>query len=143
MAGVNFVLHAAGWLEGGLVSSYEKFLMDTDQLAMMQTMMNGIDLSENGQAMDAIRDVGPGAHFLGCDHTQANFEKAFFRSSIADNSTFEQWEAEGSLNAEARAADKVKEMLNDYEAPSIDPGVDESIREFIDRKKASLPDSNV
>ena len=143
MAGVNFVLHAAGWLEGGLVSSYEKFLMDTDQLAMMQTMMNGIDLSENGQAMDAIRDVGPGAHFLGCDHTQANFEKAFFRSSIADNSTFEQWEAEGSLNAEARTADKVKKMLNDYEAPSIDSGVDESIREFIDRKKASFPDSNV
>ena len=143
MAGVNFVLHAAGWLEGGLVSSYEKFLMDTDQLAMMQTMMNGIDLSENGQAMDAIRDVGPGAHFLGCDHTQANFETAFFRSSIADNSTFEQWEAEGSLNAEARAADKVKKMLNDYEAPSIDPSIDEAIREFIDRKKASFPDSNV
>ena len=117
--------------------------MDTDQLAMMQTMMNGIDLSENGQAMDAIRDVGPGAHFLGCDHTQVNFEKAFFRSSIADNSTFEQWEAEGSLNAEARTADKVKKMLNDYEAPSIDPAIDEAIREFIDRKKASFPDSNV
>jgi trimethylamine--corrinoid protein Co-methyltransferase len=143
MAGVNFVLHAAGWLEGGLVSSYEKFLMDTDQLAMMQTLMNGIDLSENGQAMNAIRDVGPGAHFLGCDHTQANFEDAFFRSSIADNATFEQWEAEGSKSAEVRTADKVKKMLLEYEAPDIDPGVDESIRDFIDRRKASFPDSNV
>ncbi len=143
MAGVNFVLHAAGWLEGGLVSSYEKFVMDADQLAMMQTMLSGIDLSENGQAMDAIREVGPGAHFLGCAHTQANFESAFFRSSIADNGTFEQWELEGSRDSQVRASALVKKMLADYEAPAIDPGVDESIRDYIDRRKASFPDSNV
>ena len=143
LAGVNFVLHAAGWLEGGLVSSYEKFVMDADQLAMMQTMLKGIDLSENGQAMDAIREVGPGAHYLGCAHTQANFESAFFRSSIADNSTFEQWQIEGSQETGTRAAGVVRRMLGDYQAPPIDPGVDESIRDYIDRRKASVPDSNI
>ncbi len=73
MGGVNFMLHAAGWLEGGLVSSYEKLVLDADQLGMMRVFAEGIDLSENGQAMDAIREVGPGKHFLGCAHTQANF----------------------------------------------------------------------
>src|SRR3546814_9667760 len=74
LAGTNFVLHGAGWLEGGLASGYEKFVMDTDQLGMMQKLSGGVDLSENGQALDAIREVGPGSHFLGCAHTQANFE---------------------------------------------------------------------
>jgi len=79
--GVNFMLHAAGWLEGGLVSSYDKFIMDCDQLAAQQKMAAGVDMSENGQAMDAIREVGPGSHYLGCEHTQANFETAFFAST--------------------------------------------------------------
>jgi trimethylamine---corrinoid protein Co-methyltransferase len=143
MAGVNFVLHAAGWMEGGLVSSYEKFVMDADQLAMMQTMLSGIDLSENGQAMDAIQEVGPGAHFLGCAHTRANFESAFFRSTIADNGTYEQWELEGSRDAAVRASGLVKKMLGEYEAPAIDPDVDESIRDYIARRKAGFPDSNI
>lgn len=142
LGGVNFVLHAAGWLEGGLVSSYEKFVMDADQLGMMRTMLEGIDLSENGQAMDAIREVGPGAHFLGCAHTQANFETAFFRSSIADNNTYEQWLAEGERDAATRAGVLVKRMLDEYEAPAIDPGVDEALVEFMTKKKAAFPDSN-
>ena len=100
-AGANFVLHAAGWMEGGLASSYEKFVMDTDQLGMMHVLAKGIDLSENGQAMEAFRQVGPGGHFLGCDHTQANFEQAFYRSFVADNNSVEQWEAEGRLDEAA------------------------------------------
>lgn len=143
MGGVNFVLHAAGWLEGGLVSSYEKFMMDADQCAMMRTMLEGVDLSENGQAMDAIREVGPGAHFLGCTHTQANFEKAFYRSSIADNTTFEQWESEGSRDTYQRSAALVKKTLAEYELPALDPAVDEALIEFMAKKKASFPDSNV
>ncbi|MBH69322.1 MAG: trimethylamine methyltransferase [Rhodospirillaceae bacterium] len=143
MAGVNFVLHAAGWLEGGLVTSYEKFIMDSDQLSMMQTLLKGIDLSENGQALSAIREVGPGAHFLGCGHTQENFENAFFRSLIADNGTFEQWQSEGSKSAETRASNIVKVRLGEYEAPAIDPGVDESIRDYIETRKSSFPDSNI
>jgi trimethylamine--corrinoid protein Co-methyltransferase len=142
-AGTNFVLHAAGWLEGGLASGYEKFVMDADQLGMMQVLAGGIDLSENGQALDAIREVGPGSHFLGCSHTQANFETAFYRSSIADNNSYEQWEAEGRQDAAQRANKLWKRMLQEYEAPEIDPAVDESIRAFIAKKKAAVPDSNV
>jgi len=143
LAGTNFVLHGAGWLEGGLASGYEKFVMDADQLGMMQVLAGGVDLSENGQALDAIREVGPGSHYLGCAHTQANFETAFYRSSIADNNSFEQWEAEGGLDAAQRANKVWKRLLADYEAPPIDPGVDEALVEFIAKKKAAFPDSNV
>ncbi len=141
LGGVNFVLHAAGWLEGGLVSSYEKFVMDADQLGMMQVLAKGYDLSENGQAMDAIREVGPGQHFLGCAHTQANFETAFYRSTVADNNSFEQWEAEGGLDTASRANALWKKMLADYEAPALDPAIDEALTEFIEKKKASMPDA--
>ena len=103
LAGVNFVLHTAGWLEGGLSMGYEKFVMDADQAGMMHTLLAGVDLSENGQALDAIREVGPGKHFLGCAHTQANFETAFYRSPLADNNSFEQWEAEGAQRHGASA----------------------------------------
>ncbi|MGE0845942.1 MAG: trimethylamine methyltransferase family protein [Flavobacteriaceae bacterium] len=141
LGGVNFVLHAAGWLEGGLVSSYEKFVMDADQCAAMQAMAAGVDLSENGQALDAIREVGPGSHFLGCAHTQANFETAFFRSVIADNNSFEQWEMEGSKDAFSRANERVRRMLASYEAPALDPAIDEALVDFMARKKAEFPDA--
>ncbi|HZP20632.1 MAG TPA: betaine--homocysteine S-methyltransferase [Bauldia sp.] len=140
-AGTNFVLHAAGWMEGGLASSYEKFVMDTDQLGMMHVLARGIDLSENGQGMAAFQQVAPGGHFLGCEHTQANFEKAFYRSIVADNNSVEQWEAEGRLDEAQRANALWKKMLAEYEAPAIDPGVDEALRAFIEQKKASMPDA--
>ncbi len=141
LAGVNFCLHGAGWLEGGLVSSYEKFVMDIDQLAMMQRFAQGIDLSTNGQAMDALHEVGPGSHFLGCAHTQANFETAFYRSSIADNNSFEQWEAEGAQDAATRANTIYKQMLKDYQAPALDPAIDEALLDFIKQRKDSMPDA--
>jgi trimethylamine--corrinoid protein Co-methyltransferase len=140
-AGANFVLHAAGWMEGGLASSYEKFVMDTDQLGMMHVLAKGVDLSDNGQALDAFREVGPGSHFLGSAHTQKNFESAFYRSFLADNNSVEQWEAEGRLDMAQRANKAWKKMLADYEAPPIDPGIDEALREFIEKKKASMADS--
>jgi len=141
MAGTNFVLHGAGWLEGGLVSSYEKFVMDCDQLAMMQRFAEGVDLSENGQALDALREVGPGSHFLGCAHTQANFQTAFYRSPLADNNSFEQWQAEGGKTIEERANALWKKWLADYEAPAIDPAIDEALQDFISWKKASMVDA--
>ncbi|MCY4150410.1 MAG: trimethylamine methyltransferase family protein [Gammaproteobacteria bacterium] len=142
LAGVNFVLHAAGWLEGGLVSGYEKLIMDADQLGMMGVFAGGYDLTENGQALRAIREVGPGSHYLGCEHTQDNFKTAFYRSSIADNNSFEQWELEGSLDATARANAIWKRMLNEYEAPPIDPAIDEALLEFIETRKSSFLDAN-
>jgi trimethylamine--corrinoid protein Co-methyltransferase len=141
LAGTNFVLHGAGWLEGGLVSSYEKFMMDIDQLGMAQRFAEGVDLSQNGQAMDAIREVGPGSHYLGCTHTQANFQTAFYRSIIADNNSYEQWLAEGERRADQRANELARRWLETYEAPPLDRGIEEGLKDFIARKKESVPDA--
>jgi len=143
LAGVNFVLHAAGWLEGGLAVGYEKLIMDADQLGMMAVFANGIDLSENGQALDAILTNEPGTHYLGTAHTLANFESAFYRSEIADNNSFEQWQEDGSLDANQRANAIWKRQLADYEAPPLDAATDEALLDFIARTKASMPDSDV
>jgi trimethylamine--corrinoid protein Co-methyltransferase len=143
LAGVNFVLHTAGWLEGGLAMGYEKFVMDVDQAGMFHTMLAGVDVSPNGQAMDAINEVGPGKHFLGCAHTQANFEDAFYRSPLADNNSFEQWDAEGALDMAQRANRQYKKMLEDYVEPPLDPAVDDALLDFMARRKAAAPDSNI
>ena len=143
MGGVNFMLHSAGWLEGGLAMGYEKFVIDADQCGLMAKFVGGVDLSENGQAMDAIREVGPGQHFLGTAHTYANFETAFARSEVANNDSFEQWEEDGSLDAAQRANGIWKQVLADYEAPAIDEAVDEALLDFIARRKDVLPDSFV
>jgi len=134
-AGVNFVLHAAGWQEGGLTLGFEKLVMDADQLGMMSVYAKGIDLSENGQAMEAFRTNPHGDHFLGNAHTLANFETAFHRSTIADNNSFEQWEAEGSRTAAMRANAQWKELLASYEPPPLDDAVDEALVEFIERRR--------
>ena len=138
LAGVNFMLHAAGWLEGGLSMGYEKFIMDVDQANMIAVLLKGVDLSENAQALDAIREVGPGSHFLGAAHTHANFETAFYRSNVADNNSFEQWQQDGSLDAARRANGIWKQMLSDYEQPPLDPAIDESLVEFMQRRKSEF-----
>jgi len=142
LAGVNFMLHTAGWLEGGLVMSYEKFVMDADQASMIDVLLSGVDLSENGQALDALREVGPGAHFLGSAHTQANFEAAFYRSKIADNNSFEQWEQDGSMDAAQRANLIWKKLLAEYEEPVLDPSIDEALLAFMAKRKAAMPDQD-
>ena len=140
LAGVNFMLHTAGWLEGGLAMGYEKFIMDADQAGMLAVLLDGVELSENSMAMDAFREIGPGGHFLGAAHTQANFESAFYRSEIADNNSFEQWEEEGSMDAAMRANSKWKQLLKEYEAPELDPAIDEALLEFIARRKSEFED---
>jgi trimethylamine--corrinoid protein Co-methyltransferase len=143
LAGVHFVLHVAGWLEGGLAMGYEKFILDADQAGAWHAFARGVDLSPNGQALDAIVANGPGQHFLGSAHTLANFETAFYRSTVADNNSFEQWELEGSRDAAERANATWKRQLAEYEPPPIDDAVDAELREWIERRKASFPDSNV
>ncbi len=140
MAGTNFVLHAAGWLEGGLAIGYEKFMLDNDQLGMMMVFAKGLDLSDNGQALDAIRENTPGNHFLGTAHTLANFENAFYRSETADNASFEQWTEDGALDAAQRANKLWKASLAAYEPPALDEAIDAELREFVDRRKEELPD---
>ena len=140
LGGVNFVLHAAGWLEGGLAIGYEKFVLDADQLGAMATLAKGLDLSENGLALDAIRANPPGQHHLGTAHTLANFETAFYRSTTADNASFEQWSEEGARDAAQRANAIWKSELAAYEAPPIDDAIDAELTDFVARRRAELPD---
>ena len=143
LAGVNFMLHSCGWLEGGLVSSYEKFVLDADQLGILHHLAKGVDVSENGQALDAIREVGPGGHYLGCDHTQRNFKDAFWRSEVADYKPFETWDEEGARDSATLAAARVKKLLSDYQQPAMDPGIAERLADFVARKKEAEPDSYI
>lgn len=141
LSGVNFMLHACGWLEGGLVSSYEKYVMDADQLGVLHRLAAGVDMSANGQGMDAIREVGPGGHYLGTAHTQANFKDAFWRTSVLDYKPFETWEEEGARDTATLAAARVQKMLGDYQAPDLDPALAEALHDYVARKKASMPDA--
>ena len=141
LAGVNFMLHACGWLEGGLVSSYEKFVMDADQLGTLHHLAKGIIMDENGQGMDAIREVGPGGHYLGCQHTQDNFKTAFWRSDLLDYKPFETWDEEGARDTQTLASIRVAKLLNDYQQPAIDPAIEAALRAYVEDKKASMPDA--
>jgi trimethylamine--corrinoid protein Co-methyltransferase len=142
MAGANFVLHSAGWLEAGLVMSYEKFVMDAEQCGAFHVIGRGMALDENGFAMDAFREVGPGSHFLGSAHTLRNYETAFFDFELSDNNSFEQWSQEGAHDILWRANHKWKAMLDAYQPPSLDPGKNEALLAFIAERKASMPDTN-
>ena len=139
LSGVNFMLHSAGWLEGGLVASFEKFVMDADQLGVLHKMAEGVDVSDDAQAMDAIREVGPGGHYLGCAHTQANFQTAFWRSDLLDYKPFETWAEEGERDTQALASARVAYLLENYQQPAIDPGIVEQLDAFIAKKKADAP----
>ena len=143
LAGVNFMLHACGWLEGGLVSSYEKFVMDADQLGTLHHLAQGVMMDTNGQAMDAIREVGPGGHFLGCEHTQGNFKTAFWRSDLFDYKPFETWAEEGARDTQALAAERVTKMLGDYQQPDLDIAVSDALHDYVAKRKSEMPDAFV
>lgn len=138
--GANFILHAAGWLEGGLTMGYEKFILDVDYCASLHTWLDGISLDENQFAMDAFHEVGPGKHFFGCAHTLANYETAFWDSDTADNNSFEQWRDAGERDATQRANSRYKKMLASYEKPPMDSAVEEELLAFVARRKAAQSD---
>ena len=138
--GANFILHSAGFLDGLLSMSYEKFMMDADFCGALHTYLAGITVDDNTLALDAYKEVSPAGHFLGCSHTLANYTTAFFDSSISDNNPFETWVEAGQTDSAQRANKRWKAALAEYEAPAIDAGVDESIRDFVARKKASMTD---
>ena len=141
LAGVNFMLHSCGWLEGGLVSSFEKFVMDADQLGTLHHLARGVEMDENAQALDAIREVGPGGHYLGCAHTQDNFKSAFWKSDLLDYKPFETWADEGAQDTQALAATRVDKMLSDYQQPAMDPATREALDAYVAKRKAAEPDS--
>jgi trimethylamine--corrinoid protein Co-methyltransferase len=137
-AGVNFVLHSAGWLEGGLVSGYEKFVLDCELLGMYHKFLEGVDLSDEALALESIASVDPGGHHLGTDHTMRHFRTAFFRSPMFDYNSAEQWQLDGGLDSYERANLEFKKRLKNYSAPKLDEGIDEALREFIARRKTQL-----
>ncbi len=122
---------------------YEKFMLDADQLGGYIKAGAGFDLSEDAQGMAAFHDTEPGKHHLGSAHTLAHFQTAFWKSDLADANSFEQWESEGSQDAADRALKAWKQRLASYEQPPIASEVEEELTEWIDRRKASFPDSNV
>jgi len=141
LSGVNFMLHACGWLEGGLVSSFEKFVMDADQLGTLHHFAAGVAMDENAQALGAIAEVGPGGHYLGCAHTQANFKTAFWRTDLLDYKPFETWDEEGARDTQALASARVEKLIQDYRQPALDPQIESELRAYVAEKKASMADS--
>lgn len=141
LAGANFILHSAGWLEGGLAMGYEKFMLDADYCGNVITYLKGLRIDDDTIGLDAFREVGPGRHFFGSQHTLRHYETAFWDSALSDNTSFEQWSEAGSWAADKRANEAWKQALNDYQAPDIDPGVDEALREFVEQKKNSMEDA--
>jgi len=140
LAGANYILHSAGWSEAGLTCNLAKFMLDTDQLGMLYRLGEGPRFEDFSEAMAAVREVGPGGHFLGTAHTQAHFQSAFFTSDLADNNNFEQWQIDGGKDAQARGLDAARETLESYVAPGLDPAVEEALTDFIRRRDAELPD---
>lgn len=141
LGGVNFMLHACGWLEGGLVASFEKFVMDADQLGALHKMAGGVTTDGDAQAMDAIREVGPGGHYLGCAHTQRNFKTAFWRSNLLDYKPLETWDEEGARDTQVLAAERVALLLSQYQQPVLDPAIAEALNAFVAERKAATPDA--
>lgn len=137
------MLHSCGWLEGGLVSSFEKFVMDADQLGSLQKMSLGVSADENAQAMGAIREVGPSGHYLGCEHTQNNFKSAFWRSDLFDYKPFETWYEEGARDTATLASERVTRQLADYQQPPLDPEILAALEKYVAQKKAESPDAFV
>lgn len=141
MSGANWILHAAGWLEGGLTMGYEKFILDANRLGMMARMLQGLSLDENAFALDSYRQRSShNEHFLGTAHTLANYSDVFYESSTADSGSFEQWQMNGSQTAEQRANAMWKQQLAEYSAPALDSSIDEALQAFIREKKAANPD---
>ncbi|MHA1600845.1 MAG: trimethylamine methyltransferase family protein [Alphaproteobacteria bacterium] len=131
---VNMVYHAAGWLEGGLCASYEKFVMDCETLQQMIAYMKPVAVTEADIAFDAIKGVGPGGHFFGCDHTQERYETAFYSPFLSDWSNFENWEDRGAVQTPERANKIWKQILDEFEAPPIDPAIDEELQAFVAKR---------
>lgn len=138
LACTHFVLHAAGWLEAGLVSSYEKFVLDVELLRMMQVFIGGIALDEEGLALDAFEEIGPGGYFFGAAHTMRHFRDAFYRPLVADVQNYIRWEQKGSQTADVRANRVWKKWLADYQRPALDPAIAESIRNYVQRRKREI-----
>ena len=139
LSGANYIWHSAGWNEAGMHCSTAKFVIDAEQCAMAYRMMEGLKWDDFDEALAAVRDIGPGGHYLGHPHTQANFQEAFFMPTLFDNNSYEQWVAEGSKDATTRGLEKARKLLSDYQEPKLDDGVNEALLEYIARREREIP----
>ena len=139
MGGANYIWHSAGWDEAAMVCSTAKFVVDAEQCAMAYRMAQGLNWDDFDEAMLAVRDVGPAGHYLGHPHTQANFQRAFFMPELFDNSSIEQWQAEGAKNTTTRALEYARKALAEYERPPLDMAIDEELKDFIARREREIP----
>lgn len=140
LSGAHQVWHSAGWLEGGLVMSYEKFVMDLDHCGAMMTMLQGFTTDDEAFGRDAYHETGPGQNFLSTQHTLRHFAKANFQPTLPEAGPFETWSENGNLTADQRATALWKQMLADYKAPPIDDEIRAALTEFVAARKASMPD---
>ena len=139
MAGANYMWHSAGWNEAGMHCSIAKFVVDAEICEMGYRMAEGVNWDDFDVALSAITDVGPGGHYLGHPHTLEHFQKAFFMPEMFDNNSIEQWQAEGAIEINERALKKAGMMLNEYEEPKLDEGVNEALLDYIARREREIP----
>ena len=138
MAGANFVLSTAGYMEGAMAQSYAKYAVDIEQMELFYRLGRGPDFSGLDDAVEAIDEVEIGNHYLGSAHTLANFETAFSMPSLMDHNSYEQWSAEGGMDANARGIAKVRKMLSDYEEPRLDEAIEEALQDSIARREREI-----
>jgi trimethylamine--corrinoid protein Co-methyltransferase len=142
LGGSNFTIHAAGWLEGGLVTGFEKLIMDADRLGSYQKLAAvGLETDDNAFARDAYGEVEPGGHFLGCAHTMRNYQTAFYDAKLSDSENVESWEEGGSKDMRVRAYERWNDMLNRYEEPALDVAKREELAAYVAKRKEDIPDA--
>ena len=139
--GANYILHSAGFLDGLLSMSYEKFVLDCDLCGALHSYLAGVEVTDETLGFEALAELGPGQHLFGTAHTLRHYKTAYWESALDDNQTWESWSEQGEVDMAARANRRWKELLDAYEAPPIDPGTDEALCDFITRRKASMPDA--
>jgi trimethylamine---corrinoid protein Co-methyltransferase len=140
LAGTNFVMHSAGWLEGGLVSSYEKFIVDIELLRMLRHEFTPLEIDEESLAFGAHEEVGQGGHFLGAMHTLERFRECFYRPLLSSTENFDRWSRNGGKDAAERASEIWRKTLEDYQEPPIDDGLKAQLQEYVARRRAELGD---
>jgi trimethylamine--corrinoid protein Co-methyltransferase len=140
LAGINWVMHTAGWLDGGLVASYEKFVIDVQVLEMLQTEFRPLEITEESLAFDAHEEVGHGGHFLGAAHTMERFRTCFYRPFLSSSDNYERWMRGGAKDTAARASDIVAKRLAEYEQPPMDEAVRAELEDYVNRRRTELGD---
>jgi trimethylamine--corrinoid protein Co-methyltransferase len=138
-AGANYIWHSAGWNEAGMHCSTAKFIVDAEQCAMAYRMAEGPKWDDFDAGLSAVKDIGPGGHYLGHPHTLENFQQAFFMPEMFDNNSIEQWQAEGSVEITQRALTHARKLLSEYQEPKLDQAKDDALHDYIARREREIP----